>query len=338
MNYTVSIRKRSDTWSYQILVDGKYYSSESGFKTKQEAKKTGDKVASRIINPVKSKDSFKVVADLYIKDGRKELTTMETYNRWLKVYTPIFDIEMLKLSYADVAPVINEYYLNHKYNGSQSILRFGRSIVDFAINKLDYDMRNPFKKISLERKSNNGKKEHLILTMDEMKQLFDKIENPDIRFLTMCFGLAGMRLSEARGLTFDCFKDNDIVISQQRVPLVGQKLVKGTMKSYNSARDIPLHKDLKKAYQEIPISFKKDRLIIEKFYQSNNISKVYRSLGYDITPHSLRHAYVTSCIQQGLDYKTIADYIGDTVEMVMKTYAHVNMEMKDHAREVLTNL
>ena len=167
MNYTVSVRKRSDTWSYQILVEGKYYSSRSGFKTKTEAKKAGDKAAVRIKVPTKSKETFKSIAEMYIKKGNKELNTIETYERWLKVFKDIHDVEMLKLTYADVEPIISDYYLTHKYNGAQSMLRFGKSIVDFAIDKLDYDMRNPFKKITLEKKSNKGTKKHQILTMDE---------------------------------------------------------------------------------------------------------------------------------------------------------------------------
>ena len=141
MKYTVSTRKRSDTWSYQIFIDGSYYSSKSGFKTKMDAKKAGDKAAVKIKTPTKSKDTFKDVALLYIKDGNKEPATIDTYDNWLKVFELIHAIELIKLTYRDVAPLIQEYSLTHKYNGSQSILRFGKSVVEFAINKLDYDMK-----------------------------------------------------------------------------------------------------------------------------------------------------------------------------------------------------
>ena len=338
MKYTVSTRKRSDTWSYQIFIDGSYYSSKSGFKTKMDAKKAGDKAAVKIKTPTRSKDDFLAIAKLYIADGIKEPTTIETYNRWLKVFEPVYDVEMLKLTYQDVAPVINEYYLTHKYNGTQSILRFGKSIVDFAINKLDYDMRNPFSKITLEKKSDKGKKQHRILTMDEMKILFDKIDNPEIRFLTMCFGLAGLRLSEARGLMFKNFKSDILIVEKQRVPVTGKILHKNTMKSHNSAREVPIDPDLKKAFKEIPRSIGKTDLIIDKFYASNAFSKVYRKLGYDVTPHSFRHAYATYCIQMGIDFKTVSELIGDDVKMVMDTYSHVNADMKERARKILTKI
>ena len=50
----------------------------------------------------------------------------------------------------------------------------------------------------------------------------------------------------------------------------------------------------------------------------------------------LRHAYATYCIQQGFDFKTVSELIGDTLDMVMRTYAHVNTDMRDHAKKVLT--
>lgn len=337
MNYTVSLRKRGEKWSYQILIDGKYHSSKSGFKTKAEAKRAGDRAALQIKTPEKAKGTFKEVADLYIADGYKEKSSLRTYRMWLNALKPLHAIEMTKLSYSDVAPVINSYYLTHKLSGSQSILRFAKSIVDYAINKLDYDIKNPFIKIKLKPKEGNMKKVHTILTMDEMMELFDKIEDPEYRFLTMCFGLAGLRISEARGLTHNHFVGDEILIRQQRQEVDDEIFVKMQLKSNNSKRQVPLHPVLKEEYRKIPVNINKDSLIIKRFIRSGDLSKLYKRLGYDITPHSLRHAYTTYCIQQGLDFKTISMIIGDSVEMVLKTYSHVNEDMYNHAKKVLTN-
>lgn len=338
MNYTVSIRKRSDTWSYQILVDGSYYASKSGFKTKADAKKAGDKAAVKIKTPVKSKETFKAIAELYIKDGNKEPATIETYNNWLKEYRDIHDLELLKLTYTDVAPIIQAYDLTHKYNGTQSILRFGKSIVEFAINKLDYDMRNPFNKISIDRKSDNGKKEHQILTTVEMRELFDKIVNPEIRFLVMAMALQGLRISEARGLRFDAFKGDKLHINYQRQKVKGKIVLKEVMKSHNSRRIIPLHPDFKDELKKMPINIDKKALVIDKFYASQTLIAHYKSLGYQITNHSLRHSYATAAIQNGLDFKTLSVMMGDNLQTVINTYSHVNTDMMTHAQNVLTNL
>lgn len=334
MNYTVSVRKRSDTWSYQILVDGSYYSSKSGFKTKSEAKKAGDREAVKIKTPKKSKENFKAIAELYIKDGTKEKTTIRAYESWLNNLEPIHDIDMLKLTYIDVAPIIHDYYINHKYNGTMSLLRFGKSIVNYAIDKLDYDMRNPFNKITVEEKASKSVKKHQILTESEMDVLFNKIVDPDIRFLTMCFGLAGLRISEARGLTRNSFKEKYLVISQQKQL---DRTLKEDTKSKEGHRKIPINPMLKKELLKLPISLDKNQLIIQRHYQSNEVIKIYKDLGYQITPHSLRHAYATIAIQKGVDLKTVSYFLGDTLETVIKTYAHVNIDMIEQGRRVLTN-
>jgi integrase len=337
MNYTVSVRKRSDTWSYQIFIGSKYHSSKSGFKTKAEAKRAGDSAALKIKSTDKAKGTFKEVADLYVADGYKEKSSLRTYRMWLNNLKPLHNIEMDKLTYSDVAPVINNYYLTHKLSGSQSLLRFGKSIVDYAINKLDYDIKNPFVKIKLKPKEENMKKKHTILTMDEMMELFEKIEDPDYKFLTMLFGLAGLRISEARGLAHKHFVGDEIHVRQQRQVVDNEIFVKPQLKSNNSKRNVPMHPALKAAYRKIPVNIDKDNLVIMRFVRSSDLSKMYKRIGYDITPHSLRHAYTTYCIQQGLDFKTISMIIGDSVEMVLKTYSHVNEDMYNHAKKVLTN-
>lgn len=338
MKYTVSTRKRSDTWSYQIFIDGSYYSSKSGFKTKMDAKKAGDKAAVKIKTPTKSKDTFKDVALLYIKDGNKEPATIDTYDNWLKVFEPIHAIELIKLTYRDVAPLIQEYSLTHKYNGSQSILRFGKSVVEFAINKLDYDMKNPFNKVTIEKKSGNAKKEHQILTLAEQRELFDKIDNPEIRFLVMAMALAGLRVSEARGLRFESFKGDKLHVDFQRQKIKGKITLKEVLKSHNSKRVIPLHPDLKNELKKLPTNIDSKALIVEKFYAAQTLIAKYKTLGYKITNHSLRHSYATVVIQNGIDFKTLSVILGDNVQTVMSTYSHVNTDMMAHAQNILTNL
>ncbi|MCS4455170.1 tyrosine-type recombinase/integrase [Clostridium botulinum] len=43
--------------------------------------------------------------------------------------------------------------------------------------------------------------------------------------------------------------------------------------------------------------------------------------------HELRHTYATKLISNGVDFKTVAQLLGHTVEQTMKTYSHVNDDM-----------
>ena len=60
-------------------------------------------------------------------------------------------------------------------------------------------------------------------------------------------------------------------------------------------------------------------------------------MGYDISIHELRHTYTTNLIANGIDFKTAAMLIGDTVDMVMKVYSHVNKDMMNKARDIINN-
>ena len=45
--------------------------------------------------------------------------------------------------------------------------------------------------------------------------------------------------------------------------------------------------------------------------------------------HQARHSFVTRCLEAGLKVETIAELIGDNVEQVQKTYAHILKRFKD---------
>lgn len=53
--------------------------------------------------------------------------------------------------------------------------------------------------------------------------------------------------------------------------------------------------------------------------------------------HQARHSFVTRCLEAGMKVETIADLIGDTVEQVQKTYAHILPRFKDDEVSKLHN-
>ena len=71
---------------------------------------------------------------------------------------------------------------------------------------------------------------------------------------------------------------------------------------------------------------------------SNVLIKIYRKKSYDISVHELRHTYTTNLIANGIDFKTAAMLIGDTVDMVMKVYSHVNKDMMNKARDIINTI
>ena len=45
--------------------------------------------------------------------------------------------------------------------------------------------------------------------------------------------------------------------------------------------------------------------------------------------HQARHSFVTRCLEAGMNIETIADIIGDNIEQVLDTYAHILKRFKD---------
>ena len=336
MNYTVSTRKRSDTWSYQIIVDGQYHSSKSGFKTKREAKRAGDTAALKIKTPERNKQTFKEIADLYIKDGMKAESTRRAYKQWLKNLEPIWHTEITKVTYQDVSPLIFDYYDTHKYNGTKSLVGFGKSVFRFASRKLKIDVDNPFDEITLRKQSDKTKREPRLFTFDEIIKLIDNESDPGIKWLFVCAGLAGMRISEARATRPRAInlKSKRITIDKQRTE---SNKVKAVMKSEGGERSIRMHDRMIEEYLKLPIPINKDDFLLETFISSTAVKKAFEQQGYpETTLHSLRHSFATVCIQRGIDFKTLAHILGDKLETVISTYAHVNTDMQKLADDILS--
>lgn len=57
----------------------------------------------------------------------------------------------------------------------------------------------------------------------------------------------------------------------------------------------------------------------------------------DINMHDLRHSHVSLLINEGANVQAIADRIGDTVNQVLKTYAHLFEKTEDELIEIIDN-
>ena len=93
------------------------------------------------------------------------------------------------------------------------------------------------------------------------------------------------------------------------------------------------------------IPFKINRKKIEIF----NImeQKIYREYYYNILKklnikklsyHSLRHAFATSAIENGTDYKTVSEILGhSSINITLETYVHPQMKQKKKCIENMFN-
>ncbi len=71
---------------------------------------------------------------------------------------------------------------------------------------------------------------------------------------------------------------------------------------------------------------------------TKHLRKIYEELGFpsEFHLHTLRHYFVTTLLHNGVDKQTVAELAGhgDT-SFLERTYCHPQMELKQHAAEVM---
>lgn len=337
--FNVTYRNWGKSWGYQIQVkDGvewKYHSSKRGFRLKGDAKDAAKSITDNIQAPTPNdKKTFKMVAETYI--AQKSEPTQESYQASLKHFKAIHDKMLPEIEEMDAINIITDYHSTHKTEGTKTVIAFARGVYYFAIKRLKIDVSNPFVGIELLETQEKAKKPPEVLTLTEMYALFNKLDG-EARLMTMLMGLCGCRIGEARAVSKDTFDVDKATLDVHRQYKHVNKVGKKFSDTKSKARIIPMPPLLVhefKTLKVIPMS--NDVPIFTRFYATNNLKYAYRVAGYPkLKPHTLRHSYVTLLIQKGVDWKTIAYLVGDTVEVVMQTYAHVNNDMLENARKVI---
>lgn len=199
-------------------------------------------------------------------------------------------------------------------------------------------------------------KEKVPLTNKQAQMLIEAVKDTSAFPFIMIGLYAGLRREEILGLQWDCiFLDKMPHISVRRSltfinncrPIVSEKL-----KSNAAKRDIPIPPQLTECLKTLKeksssnfvmantkgqeytyTSFRNMWQIIkcrqverEKDIGSspNNHPQVKRNIDFAVTPHILRHTYITNLILSGMNIKKVQYLAGhSTVEMTLNIYTHV---------------
>ena len=172
----------------------------------------------------------------------------------------------------------------------------------------------------------------LIPSREEFEKLTEILANGDSRYyealvLVKLLALSGMRLAEATSITWgeiDFAKDIFLVSG-------GNQGTKNRL-----VRHVPIFPSLKEFLMELKGNEnpEKDERLITIGSAKNAMSTACRLAALPhFTHHCLRHYFVSNAIEKGIDFKTIASWIGhkDGGLLVAKTYGHLrdthSMEM-----------
>lgn len=191
-------------------------------------------------------------------------------------------------------------------------------------------------------------------TYDEFKKFIQTVDNPLYYIIFSFLYYTGLRSGEMIALTW---KDIDFSKKQIRVnKTYTDKVLKGTNrittpKTNNSIRYVDIDDNLlyllkeHKQKEKNIYNFNENMFV---FGNANHISStslkryLYKYIKIakvkKITPHGFRHSHVSLLINLGCDSRDVAERVGDTIQMVEKTYYHMFPAKKKNTVNLLNNL
>jgi len=170
--------------------------------------------------------------------------------------------------------------------------------------------------------------------------------------------MLGLRSGEARGLRWtDLDFDSGIVSIEKNCGDTKKGLALTDLKTKRSRRKLPLspalhsilleHKQWLDKYSGSLGDVWQDNDLVcpnttgglmDKAVPNKAIKRILTArdkLPHDLHAHSLRHSFVSLLISNGVDVVTVAALAGDTVEIILKHYAHVFAERQASAMDVV---
>ncbi|WP_269523028.1 tyrosine-type recombinase/integrase [Coraliomargarita parva] len=203
------------------------------------------------------------------------------------------------------------------FNKEMEVLR---GIFDYAIER-GITLENP---ASILKRRKIQSKAILIPTHDEFEKLVSGISKLDERakeaaHLVQLLAFSGMRLGEAINITWD-----EVDFDKDRFTVSGGEV--GTKN--HETRIVPLFPRLKEFLLKLKSANAEEerpRIIGIESAKKALISACKGQNLPHFTHHCLRHYFVSNAIEKGIDFKTIAAWVGhkDGGLLVAKTYGHL---------------
>lgn len=351
MDYNIHYREKDKGIQCIISykVGGKWkQKSKQGFKSQREAKPWWQNEVKQLSKlNLSNSEYFNItfgrLYDIFIEHKSKDVSqhTMLRYKIVKSHFSDLEDMQISKIKAFDIQVVINN--LKHlSALSKQSYLKTIKTVFNFAINSLECLHTNPADKVEL---PTIEKKKYLIVTKEQFyKDIYPLLQKrKDIALVYKVALSTGMRCGEILGITYDAVKSDRIIVDKQWNLVSPGKNGFKKLKTNNSYREVPISPEL---YREL-IEYKKEHLHISKrlFYTINKSSDIrqvfnatFKNTKYEkLRLHDMRHSFVSILIEQGLDFKSISEIIGDTLETTMRIYSHMNSDSKERAKRLISN-
>lgn len=309
------------------------------------------------IQVAKTKLSFAQLANEYVKNATHvKATTIRTdediINKCISVFRDkkinLFTKDYLQTFITDLEKKYSKSYVSKYYYTIKKIF-------DYAVNN-DYITTNPMLKVKRSAQKDIIKEEMLFWEPNEFNIFIEYVKNKEMKRFFIFLYYMGTRKGEAQALQW---KDIDFNSNSIRIYKNVTNKIKGkawaltTPKTSNSMRTIIMPDIVKEALMEQ----KEDCKRLHGFNQDYFVFGFHRPLASEtirknkiravndankdgnelkmIRIHDFRHSHVSYLINNKTDQYTdfeIAQRLGDTVETIRDTYAHM---FKDSDKKII---
>ncbi|MGL4108363.1 tyrosine-type recombinase/integrase [Clostridium sp. LP20] len=354
MEYNITYRQKDKGWQFIISykVNSKWkQKAKQGFKTKKEAKPIAEKEVLKLKELINNES-------LIINDKYNTIlfsTLYELFINHMKLYRENNTIDSYKFSYAKFKELhnmkvadIKKIHIQKSVDAligegikASSIETYTKKIKQlFVYYKDNYDPSYiiPTNEMIMPRPSKTTKN---ALTLEETDKMLKELKGSKFYIVILLCVKCGLRRGEALGVTWSDLDEVNmtLTINKQWKKISSELWGFGSTKN-KKTRIVPISsstlKELKE-YKSKAVTDINNRIFTHTgLYVSQVVNKELKK--YGVTLHELRHTFTTNLIANGVDFKTAAELIGDTVEMVLKTYSHVNDDMMKNAQRVISSI
>lgn len=253
-------------------------------------------------------------AQYHLKTSSKNRTEYGL-NQILKVFG---SKELRKITASDLRKWAAKRAKERKASTFNKELSTVKAVFELGVEK-GYILKNPAEGL---KRAKINETEKAIPSRDEFNSIINTLRVFPDRYheaanLVELLGLSGMRLGEATALRWDQIHDNLVYITG------GEE---GTKSRKN--RTIPLFPSLKEYFDRIQPENASGRVIHIDSAKKALITVCKHLKMQNYTHHSMRHYFCSNCIEKGIDFKTIAAWLGhaDGGVLVAKTYGHLRLD------------
>ncbi len=341
--YFFKVQYKDSLSNLKVFISKKY-------ATKTEAKDEERKYLNSINEQNKAPDKM-TIGELWLKflefqDDKVRVSTKRGYHSTEKYIKPLFNIKCVELNpnhYEEWKKTIyntkslNLVSKNDKLKVLTALLNFGIKHYDFPFNKV----KNLMTKF---QDPNQLRHEHDIYTPEEFNKFLSGESSLQFRCLWETLYYCGLRIGEARGLTWnDIDFDKKIMSINKQVQSIdnySSNYFICDLKTSSSYRKLPicdtLLKDLKSYYDSIsqyrnftnefycfgefggiiPISYPKARRRKKAIAKASDIR--------EIRLHDFRHSCASLLINSGANVTLVSHYLGHaSITETLNTYSHM---------------